>query len=161
MTPRLISRAARAFAAALTLSAVLGLSAAPQAQAQQPQAKPAGKTAQAGMSKPEHAEKRIADLHEKLGITPAQEAAWTELAQVMRANAEKMKSLIDSWSKRGEAMNAVESLKIHGDMAEEHAKGLRALIPAFEKLYTMMTDDQKKIADQVFARHEGRSRKGK
>jgi hypothetical protein len=41
-------------------------------------------------------------------------------------------------------------------MAEGHAAGLKKMETAFEALYTVMPDDQKKNADMVFAQHEGR-----
>lgn len=158
MIPRSITRAARLTAVAAALLAALAL-AVPQAQAQQPPAKPKDvKISPAEPSKPEHVEKRIADLREKLRITPAQEPAWNDLAKVMRDNAAKMKTLLDKWSAQNGGTTAVENLKLHLEMADEHAQGLRQLIPAFEKLYGSMSAEQKKTADDVFA---GRMHRGK
>jgi hypothetical protein len=107
-------------------------------------------------------EERIVKLHDKLHITSDQESAWSEVAGVMRDNAKSMEALIDRFAKDAAKMTAIDSMRLHGELAEEHAKGQRKLIPVFEKLYNMMADEQKKITDEVFARHEGRKhQKGK
>ncbi|WP_243360047.1 Spy/CpxP family protein refolding chaperone [Fundidesulfovibrio terrae] len=160
MIPRSIIRAARASAAVALLAVLAVVTSVPPAQAQQPQAKAKmEKASPADASKPEQVEKRIADLREQLRITPAQEPAWNDLAKVMRDNASRMKTLLDKWSTQKDAMTAVENLKIHLEMADEHAQALRQLIPAFEKLYASMTDDQKKTADDVFANRMNRGKK--
>jgi len=101
-------------------------------------------------------ERRTTQLHARLHITAEQEAAWNDVASTMRDNAKSMQVLIDRWASQAAKMTALDSLRLHGEMAEESAKGQHKLIPAFEKLYNMMQDEQKKIADEVFARHEGR-----
>lgn len=101
-------------------------------------------------------EKQIAKLHADLHITAAQESVWTDVATAMRDNAKAMKTLIDQWAKQAEKMTAVESLRMHGEMATEHAKGMQILIPAFDKLYSLMSAEQKTIADLLFAHKEGR-----
>jgi hypothetical protein len=163
MIPRSIPRAARLSAVAVALLAALAFTAAPQAQAQQSPAKPKdAKVSPADPSRPEHVERRIADLRQKLAITPAQEPAWNDLAKVMRDNAAKMKTLLDKWSAQNGGATAVDNLKLHLEMSDEHAQGLRRLIPAFEKLYASMSDEQKKTADDVFAgrMHMGKKKKG-
>jgi len=67
-----------------------------------------------------------------------------------------MKVLIDKWAAQADKMTALDSLRLHGEMAEEHAKDQHKLFPAFETLYNMMPAEQKAVADAVFARHEGR-----
>lgn len=101
-------------------------------------------------------EKRIAKLHADLHITAAQEPVWTDVARAMRDNAKAMKTLIEQWAKQADKMTALESLRMHGEMAAEYAKGMQLLVPAFEKLYTMMSAEQKTIADFVFAHKENR-----
>jgi len=101
-------------------------------------------------------EMRITKLHKDIHITAAQGAAWNAVATVMRDNAQSMRTMLDTWAAKAPKLTALDSLRMQGDMAEEHAKGMQKLIPAFESLYNMMPDSQKKIADEVFARHEGR-----
>jgi hypothetical protein len=101
-------------------------------------------------------EKRIAKLHANLHITAAQESVWTDVATAMRDNAKAMKTLIEQWAKQADKMTALESLRMHGEMAAEHAKGMQLLIPAFEKLYNMMSAEQKTIANMLFAHKKNR-----
>jgi len=164
MTLRTTNFATRPLLAVAAFLAILILSPAPQALAQKApatmeKATPAEVSKPAEVAKPARIEKRIADLHDKLGITPPQEDSWKNLAQVMRDNAAKMKALLEKWSQEAGTMTALESLKLHGEMAAAHAEGMNKLIPAFESLYSTMTVEQKKVADEVFAQHEGRRHK--
>jgi periplasmic protein CpxP/Spy len=95
-------------------------------------------------------EGRIADLHKELRITPDQEALWSDLAQVMRANGDKMRDEVAERSAKLKTMNAVDDLRSYQMIADEHADGLKRLIPAFEALYAKMTPTQQKNADHVF-----------
>jgi len=44
----------------------------------------------------------------------------------------------------------VDDLQSYAAIADAHADGLKKLIPAFQALYTAMSDDQKKTADMLF-----------
>ncbi|MFP5240410.1 MAG: Spy/CpxP family protein refolding chaperone [Acidobacteriota bacterium] len=157
----------RPLAAALPLVAALLLCLAPSARAQQDQAPPApqaksqakAKGPRGGYNNPEAVEQRIAELRSKLAITPAQEPAWDDLAKVMRDNGAKMRASIDKWRQQPQGRTAVETLKLHAEMAEEHAQAMRGLIPVFEKLYNMLSPEQKKIADESFSQRMGRGKK--
>lgn len=107
-------------------------------------------------------EVRIASLHEKLKITPSQDSAWNEFAQVMRDNAKDMKVLLDKRRMRLQKLNAVQELKSHAEMAQIYAAGLSKMASAFETFYNTMADEQKSIADQVMTyRKKRRAHKGK
>lgn len=140
--------------ACVTTIALLILVASPVAWAQQAQA--AEKKVKPAKHSADWVESRITKLHDKLHIQTDQETAWNAVALAMRDNAKTMKVLVDKWSDQANKMSALDSMRHHGEMAEEHAKGQRNIIPAFEKLYNMMSPEQKTIADMVFARHEGR-----
>lgn len=101
-------------------------------------------------------QRKVAKLHDKLLITPEQETAWTKVATAIQENSLTMKALIDKYTKDSAQLTALDSIRMHGDMAEQHAKGQRMLVTAFEALYNMMPAEQKAVADNVFARHEGR-----
>lgn len=103
-------------------------------------------------------ETRIKELHRKLKITTAQESQWNSFAQVMRENAQAVDAVLKERAENLHAMNAVEDLRSYEKLADAHADGLRKLVPAFEALYNSMSDDQKKTADAVFAKHEKRPR---
>ena len=109
------------------------------------------------VSRPDHVEARIKELHTKLKITPAQEELWNHVTQVMRDNAKTMEALIKARSEEAISMTAIDDLKSYGEIAETHADGIRKFIPAFEPLYASMSDAQKKAADTLF-RHHGRTK---
>ena len=84
--------------------------------------------------------------------------AANSFAQVMRENAQAVDAVLKERAENLHAMNAVEDLRSYEKLADAHADGLRKLVPAFEALYNSMSDDQKKTADAVFAKHEKRPR---
>jgi len=101
--------------------------------------------------KPETVEHRIAVLRADLQITPAQEADWNAVAQVMRENAATMEKLITAKrAQMKESMTALQDLDTYQDFAQARVDGLNRLVPAFTKLYDSMSDTQKKNADAVF-----------
>jgi hypothetical protein len=101
-------------------------------------------------------EKHIANLKAKLKITADEQPQWEALATVIRDNAQEAQTLIDQRNNGGTHLTAIEDLKNYEVMAEGHAEGLKRMEAAFEALYTVMPDDQKRNADLVFAKHEGR-----
>jgi len=105
----------------------------------------------------EQDEERIRKLHDRLGITTAQEGLWAQLAQVMRANDEHIDVLAAERHGRAPSMTAVEDLRSYGDITEAHAAGIRAFVPAFANLYESMSSAQKANADNVFRHAETRS----
>lgn len=109
------------------------------------------------------AEARITDLRAKLRITAAQEAQFTALAGVMRANARSMETLLADHAKDSDA-SAVASLRWYERLTDAHAEALKAFVPAFEALYTVLSDSQRKAADamfQQFATRQPHSHKSK
>jgi periplasmic protein CpxP/Spy len=106
-------------------------------------------------------EARIIELHSKLKITQAQEEQWNKVAQVMRDNATTMETLIQARKEKGNALSAVDDLKSYAKITDAHAAGLNNFITAFEPLYASMSDEQKKIADTIFTKHDHRRSKKK
>ena len=102
----------------------------------------------------EASEVRIKELRGRLQVTAAQESLWNNVAQIMRDNAATFRANVPDRSTGPDTSTAVDDLKAFQIIADEHANGLRKLIPAFEALYASMTPAQKKHADQVFRKHE-------
>jgi len=103
-------------------------------------------------------QQRIVDLHKKLGITPAEESLWSAVAQTMRDNASELDKAID---KRENAdTTAIDDLNAYGNVVQTHADGIKKLSAVFSPLYASMSDQQKKVADEVFARAGHRQGKG-
>ncbi len=107
----------------------------------------------AGKNAQERVEHRIKELHGQLRITAAEQPRWDQFAQVMRENARDMDEAYMQRAQQFATMNAVQNMQSYGQIAEEHMKNLQKLIPAFEKLYNAMPDQQKQVADQVFRAH--------
>ena len=112
-------------------------------------------------SKADRVEARIKELHTKLMITPEQEEAWNNVAQVMRDNAKTMEALIKARSENASTMTAIDDLKSYGEIAQAHADGIKKFTSVFEPLYAGMSDAQKKSADMLFRHHGHYEVKGK
>ncbi len=98
---------------------------------------------------------RIAELHRRLKITEAQKTQWDNVARVMRENAEAMTALEKERAHDAKSMNAVDVVKSYSEVIQAHEDGMKKFIPAFEDLYSSMSDSQKQIADSMF---RGRAR---
>ena len=92
----------------------------------------------------------IKKLHAQLHITAAEKAEWKEFTAVIRQNARRMERAFNKRMRELDTMNAVDSLKSYERLAEAHAKRLKRLVPAFEKLYAALPPKQKKLADKAF-----------
>ena len=102
-------------------------------------------------------DRHIADLHAQLKITPAEETLWAAVAQTMRDNANNLDNAMD---KREDANgSAIDDLNTYGDVVQSHADGIKKLSAVFSTLYASMSNDQKRIADEVFAQREREGKK--
>ena len=119
----------------------------------------------AGKNAEERVERRIKELHAQLQITPAEEPQWNEFAQVMRENARDMDQAFMQRAQQFPTMNAVQNMQSYEQISEEHAQRVQKLVPAFQKLYDAMPDQQKQLADQVFRanaeKHAAQSHRGR
>jgi len=108
-------------------------------------------------------EKHIKDLHATLKITPAEESQWNEVAETMRENAIDLDRAIDKREANVASATAIDDLNAYADVAQAHANGVKKLASAFSRLYSAMSDDQKKAADEAFSHrgHEGRKVAGR
>ena len=152
----LLSIPAAAFAQSSQLPATAGATPPPPAAAASPLAghPAAGKNAQ------ERVENRIKELHVQLHITPAEQPLWDQFAQVMRENSRDMDQAYMQRVLRFSTMNAVQNMQSYEQIAQEHTKSLQKLIPAFENLYSAMSEQQKQAADQVFRANSERHAQG-
>lgn len=99
-------------------------------------------------------ETRISSLHEQLKITPGQEKKWDAVAKTMRHDSEESRGLVEAKRKDEANLTAVADLNAYAEIAEAHAKHAKHLAKVFASLYDSMTDDQKKVADEVFRKHK-------
>jgi len=103
-------------------------------------------------------EHKITDLHAKLKITSAEESKWKEVADTMRENAKDLDRAIDKRESTLGSATAIDDLNSYAEIAQAHANGVKKLASAFSGLYSVMSDDQKKTADDVFSHrsHDGK-----
>ncbi len=134
--------------AVMLLAGVASFSAAPSVFAQDAAPK-ADKAAQRPIDK---AEKQISEMHAKLKITAAQDPQWEAFVKAQRDSAEEMSDLIAKRDATAATTNAVDDFKAYAKIAQAHADGLKKVIPAFETLYSALSDEQKKIADTMLDR---------
>src|SRR3984893_13583827 len=104
-------------------------------------------------------EKHIKELHVTLKITPAEESQWNEVAETMRANAKALDRAIDKRDANVASATAIDDLNAYADIAQAHANSVKKLASAFSRLYSVMSDDKKKEADEVFSHRSHKGRK--
>jgi hypothetical protein len=137
----------------MMLAGIAGFTGVPSAMAQTTStAAPTDKAAQRPI---ENADKQIAAMHAKLKITAAQDPQWEAYVKAQRDAAEQMSELIAKREATASSSNAVDDFKAYAKIAQAHADGLKNVIPAFEALYGVLSDDQKKIADTMLDRARG------
>ena len=102
----------------------------------------------------DHIEGRIAYLHAELKITEAQMPAWTEFANVLRANAKRMAEAQKA-QPQAATTTAADRLDDQERWLTARVESVRALKPAYAKLYAALDDKQKKIADELLTPHMG------
>lgn len=96
----------------------------------------------------EYVEGRIAFLQAELRVTDAQMPAWHELANVLRANGKRaLETRAAQPQRTGNSFaNRLDDQELWLSVRLE---GIRALKPAYAKLYAVLDDRQKKVADDV------------
>jgi periplasmic protein CpxP/Spy len=95
-------------------------------------------------------EQRITDLRARLLITPAQQPQWDQFALIMRDNARSMDEAFQHRVQTISGMTASENMQSYALVANDHARDVQKLVPAFQALYDTMSVKQKQTADQVF-----------
>lgn len=95
-------------------------------------------------------EAHIVRLRAKLGITAAEMPQWDALAAVMRDNAQSMQRLYQKRTARIQHMNAVQVLESYRLFARLHVAALDRLVPAFRRLYAVLSPVQRRTADDLF-----------
>jgi periplasmic protein CpxP/Spy len=96
-------------------------------------------------------EANIAQLHQRLQITPAQERQFDALANVMRQNAQMQ--IMSSAPPPNP--NAVEALRLAIQYGQREIDGMRRLLPALQALYASLSPTQRQTADMVFRQGPG------
>jgi periplasmic protein CpxP/Spy len=111
----------------------------PQAQTQPP-------------AQPPNVETNIESLHQRLQITPAQEAQFNAVANVMRQNARA-----EATAPQPPPANAsaVESLRAEIQYDEMELAEMKRFLPALEALYATLSPAQRQTADAILRQGPG------
>ncbi len=99
-----------------------------------------------------HLDGRLAYIKAELKITEAQEPLWKAYADAARDNANGMVGHCTTMmSPKGAAgLSLPDRLDLHEQFMAAQLDALRAMNKALKPLYAALSDDQKKIADQMF-----------
>jgi len=114
---------------------------------------PMGRMGMMGMA--EHIEGRVAFLKAELKITEAQMPQWNAFADALRANARRMSEMKATMMQGGmmdqgnAPVSAPERLDRMEKMMTAMLEGLKETKAALTPLYSVLTEEQKKVADQL------------
>jgi LTXXQ motif family protein len=101
---------------------------------------------------PQNIEASISSLHQRLQITPAQEAQFGAVANVMRENARAEATVPQQPPANG---TAVDDLRAYIRYSEVELAGLKKMLPALEALYATLSPTQKNAANAAFRQGPG------
>jgi hypothetical protein len=106
-------------------------------------------------------EGRIAFLRTELKITEAQAGAWNAFAAALRTNAQKLGEVRAAMmpqpgaGQQQVAPTIAARLDLQERRLQARLEGTRAIKSAVTNLYATLSDDQKKMADELLAPHLG------
>jgi len=92
-------------------------------------------------------EGRLAYIKAELGVTEAQTSAWNDYASAVKARGTAMQDMHTAMAQTTETGSALERLDAHIKTMESMVESLKALRPATETLYKVLSADQKTKAD--------------
>jgi hypothetical protein len=153
---------ALALAAALAGTAGIGTLISPQADAQATTAAPQAQAKPEHRFNPgRHVEGRIAFLKAELKITDAQAPQFERVAQAMRDSAKEMAQVHEQRrADRDKPKNAVESLEARAHFGQSRMQQTQRFLAAFKPLYSGLSDEQKKTADELLGGHRHNHHRG-
>ena len=85
----------------------------------------------------------------ELGITEDQTAAWDNYVAAVKARGTAMQSMHADMMQAMQTGSAMARMDAHIKAMESMVESLKALKPSTEALYAVLTDEQKKKADQL------------
>jgi hypothetical protein len=107
---------------------------------------------QGGMGMPfEHVEGRIAFLKAELKITDAQAPQWNAFAETLRSNAMSHRAAHQQMTADGATSTWPERLAFQQKMLSTHLDSLKDMEAAVKPLYATLSDEQRKLADQLMS----------
>jgi hypothetical protein len=113
-----------------------------------------------GMATIDRVEGRIAFLRTELKITEAQTSAWDAFAEALRTNAKKLGEVRGAMmaqmnAAQQQAPTVTDRLGLQEQWLTERLEGTRTIRSAVTALYGVLSEDQKKTANEILAPHMG------
>ena len=99
----------------------------------------------------ERIEKRQAELHDKLKLTPVQETAWKSFHEKMKPEARNRPDQSEL-----SALHAPERMERMLSMMKEHESRMADRVAAVKEFYAVLTPEQQKLFDDQFSKHRRR-----
>jgi hypothetical protein len=90
---------------------------------------------------------QLAYVEAELGITDAQTKAWDDYVNAVEARATTMQGMHAAMMQSMQTGTAVERMEAHTQAMQNILESMKAIKPATEALYKVLTDEQKKKAD--------------
>ena len=94
-------------------------------------------------------EARLAYLKAELDITQEQEAAWTGYAEAARNRISLMQGMHSGMMETMQEGTAIERIEARINGMEAMVESIKTIKPTVEKLYEGLSDEQKKMADEL------------
>ncbi|MBS0525606.1 MAG: Spy/CpxP family protein refolding chaperone [Proteobacteria bacterium] len=100
-----------------------------------------------------HIEGRLAFLKTELKITAAQEPQWSKFADAVRATSKSasdvMRPMMMGGPMHGQSPTAIDVMNRYEKSLTVRLEAVRAVKAAFEPLYAVLSDEQKKTANEL------------
>jgi len=106
-----------------------------------------------GMMPFDHIEGRIAFYKAEIGITDAQLPQWNAFADAMRSSAKGMRTAMTLMMQAGMPTTAPARSDVMVQIMSVRLDAMKATAAAGKALYAVLTDAQKKTADELMAEH--------
>jgi protein CpxP len=100
----------------------------------------------------ERIEKHQAQLHDKLKLTPEQDAAWKTFSEKMKPSGPRNRPDMSGMA----SLHAPERMEKMLSMMKEHESRMAERIAAVKEFYAVLTPEQQKLFDDQFANHRRR-----
>ena len=105
----------------------------------------------AGMRPVRHIDGQIAFYKAQLKITDAQSPQWNALADAIRGSATRLQQTMAQSTDAKDVVTAPERIQRRITMLTAQLDAGQAILAAANPLYAVLTDEQKKIADELMA----------
>jgi len=105
----------------------------------------------------DRAEQRLAQMHQQLGITPAQEGVWDQFAQASTKIADELNTAFRDRAAQTASMNAVQNMKSFADIDVKRAEDMQGLVQQFQVLYAALSPEQQHKVDAMFRQNTERA----